>query len=153
MDLIGRGNATCFLDSALLQLPSVIRGQIEPNRIDKRVREVFEVNLQSVSDSLDALEDPWVDPPFIYFAGKKIAFLDRNFQFHSDSAVIQVDVALITGRQRIDPDPFLRHIKAGTVVLDGSVPVFSRERWIKRCLQDSVRCHSVVEDGAFILEW
>ena len=146
------GQEVIFLaDSALRSSQTTIASQVEPNRRHGSSEVTREIDLDTVKQAVD--KGFWMNYPFISFDNKTFVLLDRPWDVVKDSTEIRVDVAVISGKKLYDPADALSHFRANQVVLDGTVPAYLSDRWKLACAKDSIPCHSVLNDGAFVWNW
>ena len=147
-----KGQEVIFLaDSSLRSSQTTITSQVEPNRRHWSSEVIREIDLNTIKQAVD--RGFWMNYPFISFDNKTFALLDRHWDAVNDSIEIRVDVAVISGRKLYDPAEALSHFRVNQVVLDGTVPAYLSERWKLACAIDSIPCHSVLNDGAFVWNW
>ncbi len=86
------------------------------------------------------------------FYNKKLIFIDSTLVLEPVDAVIPVDLLLISHNPAIKIKDILKAVKPAIVVFDASNNLWKIQNWKKECEQLLLRCHSVAEQGAFILE-
>jgi len=151
IDLIDRRVAYFIGDSLLLKDSGKIKFQISPNRMHEGVKEIRTFKAEE-SDLLN-LPGIWMKSPFIYFAGKKIVFIDENIERYGPYQRISCDLAIISGKVKTDPENLLSGIETRQFIIASSVPVFTTARLMGYIEKESVTCHAVRNDGAFVVKW
>ena len=86
------------------------------------------------------------------YAGKKCLFIDSSIKLVSLAQKMNVDILLISKNPKIKIADIVTAIKPGIIVFDASNSLWRIENWKKECEQLLLRCYSVAEQGAFILE-
>ena len=86
------------------------------------------------------------------YAGKKCLFIDSTIKLAPLAQKINVDILLISKNPKIKIADIVVAIKPGIIVFDASNSLWKIENWKKECEQLLLRCYSVAEQGAFILE-
>ncbi|MEP6711668.1 MAG: hypothetical protein ABJA37_04585, partial [Ferruginibacter sp.] len=86
------------------------------------------------------------------FAGKKCLFIDSTIKFYPLAQKLNVDILLISKNPKISIADITAAVNPGIVIFDGSNSLWKIGNWKKECEQLLLRCHSVAEEGAFILE-
>ena len=86
------------------------------------------------------------------FYNKKMIFIDSTLVLEPVDTVIPVDLILISHNPSINIKDILKAVKPAIVVFDASNNLWKIQNWKKECEQLLLRCHSVAEQGAFILE-
>ncbi len=79
-------------------------------------------------------------------------FLDSNVVLEPADTVIPVDLLLISHNPSVKIKDIVKAVKPAIVVFDASNNLWKIQNWKKECEQLLLRCHSVAEEGAFILE-
>ena len=86
------------------------------------------------------------------FYNKKMIFLDSTVVLEPADTVIPVDLLLISHNPSVKIKDIVKAVKPAIVVFDASNNLWKIQNWKKECEQLLLRCHSVAEEGAFILE-
>ncbi len=135
------GNKYCFLgDSALTKEGALQNFNLKPARIamltDQR------------QDSLTAL---FHNGRFWQFYGKKIMIIDSTVRFDSTTQKIKLDILLITNNPKMSITDITSAVMPHCIVFDASNSLWKIGQWKKECEELHLRCFSVPEEGAFIL--
>ena len=86
------------------------------------------------------------------YAGKKCLFIDSAIILAPLAQKINVDILLISKNPKIKIADIVTAVKPSIVILDASNSLWKIENWKKECEQLLLRCYSVPDQGAFILE-
>ncbi len=85
------------------------------------------------------------------FYSKKMVFIDSVHTLQSTGTITPIDVLLISNNARIEIRELIQVVKPTIIVFDGSNSLWKIEKWKKECEELLLRCHSVAEQGAFVL--
>ena len=107
----------------------------------------------SMQVSKSAEQMPWLKSSGVIrqFYNKKMVFIDTNYTLHPSDSIVAIDVLLISNNAAVELRDLLEVVKPSVVVLDASNSLWKIEKWKKECEQLLLRCHSVAEQGAFVL--
>ena len=86
------------------------------------------------------------------FFHKKIILIDSSIVFEPADSILPVDLLLISHNPSVKIKDLVLAIKPAVVVFDASNSLWKIEKWKKECEELLLRCHSVAEQGAFILD-
>ena len=100
-------------------------------------------------DSLPVLRK-WND--LFLFLDKKILLIDRPVIFQPQEQKINVDYIIISENPKLDIARLAQVFNCGVFIFDGSNSLWKIAEWKKVCEQLHLRCYSVPEQGAFVLD-
>jgi competence protein ComEC len=151
IDLVNNGLALFVSDTGLQGNQKKINFQIRPNRINLGVNAVQVIN----PDDLAPLSGPgiWARWPFIYFHGKKLVLINQDWKRNAVSEPVEADLAVISGSPREEIEVICEQVRMKYLVLDSSVPFYKIELLKESCRKLGIPCHSVREEGAFVMKW
>ena len=89
---------------------------------------------------------------YIQFRSNKIMIIDSAVNFFSRTSRLKIDVLIISGNPTLDLENINKAISAGIIVFDASNSLWKIAIWKKQCEQLLLRCFSVTDRGAFILD-
>lgn len=151
IDLIHNHKAFFVCDSLLSVDPGKIEFQIRPNRMNQGITDIQVIKAEKQDPMM--FQGTLIDYPFIYFRGKCIVMIDDNWKTGLPAEIISCDLAIFSGNPRISPDKLKTQIKIDKVIIDGSVPFYKADQLIQFFKNEGISCHSVRQDGAFVLRW
>lgn len=151
IDLIHNHKAFFVCDSLLSVDPGKIEFQIKPNRMNQGITDIQVIKAEKQDPMM--FQGTLIDYPFIYFRGKCIVMIDDNWKTGLPAEIISCDLAIFSGNPRISPDKLKTQIKIDKVIIDGSVPFYKADQLIQFFNNEGISCHSVRQDGAFVLRW
>jgi competence protein ComEC len=151
IDLIHNHKAFFVCDSLLSVDPGKIEFQIRPNRMNQGITDIQVIKAEKQDPMM--FQGTLIDYPFIYFRGKCIVMIDDNWKTGLPAEIISCDLAIFSGNPRISPDKLITQIKIDKVIIDGSVPFYKADQLIQFFKNEGISCHSVRQDGAFVLRW
>jgi hypothetical protein len=110
-----------------------------------------------VSDNFSISNDPSIhtdnvfykNDRFIYYAGKRMAIVDKNT---ANTKQIAVDFLLLSNNPDISMDVLLKQYKPGLIILDASNFTRNTEKWINQCKQRNILYYVTSKSGAWIFE-
>jgi hypothetical protein len=151
IDLISNRKALFISDSALISNPGKIGFQIEPNRMREGIKEIQVIQ----SEGHKYLSSPsiWINWPFIYFRGKTVTIIDQQWKTYYPAGKISCDLAILSGKPRINPESLKSQIEADQIIIDSSVPFYKAEQLLNYFQENNIPCHSVRHEGAFVMKW
>ena len=86
------------------------------------------------------------------FFHKKMLFIDSTVFFEPVDSIIPIDILLLSHNPSVKIKDIAKAVRPAIVVLDASNNLWKIQSWKKECEELLLRCHSVSEQGAFILE-
>ena len=86
------------------------------------------------------------------FFHKKMLFIDSTVFFEPVDSIIPIDILLLSHNPSVKIKDIAKAVSPAIVVLDASNNLWKIQSWKKECEELLLRCHSVSEQGAFILE-
>jgi hypothetical protein len=72
-------------------------------------------------------------------------------QLQKPASKIKFDIIILSENTAINLADLFKSFDCQQVVIDGSNSLRKTERWKKECRMAGIACHTVVEDGAFVL--
>ena len=135
------GNEYFFMGDSLLQKEGMLRNfHLKPARISSMTTE-----------SKTAFNNLKMNDDFINFNGKKIFLIEGKIKLEKQVNPINIEIVLISKNPKIKIRDIISSIAPQVIVLDGTNSLWTIAAWKKECEELHLRCHSVAEDGAFIL--
>lgn len=107
------------------------------------------LQLTRKSDSLRAL---YHDKYFYQFHDKKILLVDEPVVFQPLAKKINVDCIIISKNPKLYISQLAKVFDCNQYIFDGSNSLWKIANWKKDCEQLHLRCYSVPEQGAFIMD-
>lgn len=141
IDFINHDKFLFIGDSSLRQNDAASNYSLKPTRTEFQVsQEVGEINGLIFHER------------YIQFHTNTIMIIDSAVNFYSRTSRLKIDVLIISGNPSLDLENINKAICAKVVVFDASNSLWKIARWKKQCEQLLLRCFSVTEKGAFILD-
>lgn len=141
MDIID-GRKYLFVGDSDLVTDDFIRNfHIKPSRILHRIEPAER------SASYHQLEN------LLTYRNKRILLLDRTRQFHKLETKLPVDLLVLSNNPKLYFNELSKTFSVKQVVFDGSCPAWKVNYWKKDCDSLHIPHHSVVEKGAFVLNF
>ena len=129
-----------FVGDSIMKVDGVLQNfHIKPARV------LFQV------DAVDTLPQLFHQDMYWQYGNKKCLFIDTTIKFHPLTQKIKVDVLLVSKNPAIKMVDILAAVAPSIIVFDASNSLWKIENWKKECEQLLLRCHSVSEQGAFVL--
>jgi competence protein ComEC len=91
------------------------------------------------------------DGTFLQLGTKRILLIDRTVLFDSCLTRTRVDALIISNNPRISLVDISKTFTFGSVVFDGSVPLWKIRYWEKDCRRLQIPFYDVSEKGAFVM--
>ena len=88
---------------------------------------------------------------FIQFYDKRILILDKNFRTFPKSKKLKIDYAIISNNTKIKIKDIQKCFDIGLLIIDASNSQWNEKRWIKECVKENLKVHSVISSGAMII--
>jgi competence protein ComEC len=132
----------CFVGDSVLRQPGLLRNfHLKPARVSLQAGEK--------KDRLPALYHKGI---YYQFYQKKMIWIDHAISLQADSIPKAVDILLLSRNVDVDIKKLVLAVRPATVVFDGTNSLWKIQKWKKDCEELLLRCHSVSEQGAFVLE-
>ncbi len=151
IDLFDGRKAYCIADSLLNLNQQKINFNIKPNRIQQGIKNIRELN--ALKDKVIVESGIFMAHPFISFKERRIALINREWRYFKFPGSLSVDLAIISGNFKLDPERLASQLKIKQVVIDSSVPFYRAEEWLGLFERAGIPCHSVRHEGAFVVRW
>lgn len=126
-------------DSALVVDDLAINLHIKPCRVLHRIQ------------SCDQVPNFMRDGNFLQLGAKRVLLIDRTILFDSCVTRTHVDALIISNNPRISLIDISKTFTIGSVVFDGSVPIWKIRYWEKDCRRLRIPFYDVSEKGAFVM--
>ncbi len=141
VDFISADKYVFVGDSVLLQDGLLQNFHLKPARIALQTRKRL--------DTLSGLSQ--TNNSYVFF-NRKIILLDKTVAFVPLEKKIAVDILLISGNPTLKISTIAAAVIPSIIVFDASNSLWKIAAWKKDCERLFLRCHSVPEEGAFILD-
>ena len=136
------GNAYKFIgDSVLLSDGMLQNFHLKPGRIALQL-----------NNEVDSIPELHSNSMFYQFGNKKILLIDRSILFQPVEEKINVDYIIISKNPKLYIPQLAKVFNCQQFIFDGSNPLWKIAKWKKDCEQLHLRCYSVSEQGAFIVD-
>ena len=89
---------------------------------------------------------------FFEYGRKNIVIINSPFYHIDTTHKIPVDLMIISGKKYIDMPVLLKSFTIKQIVMDGSVPAYSVNRWKPYLEEHGISYHYVAEKGAFVFK-
>ncbi len=89
---------------------------------------------------------------YYQFCNKKLLFIDSSAILSTPDSAIEIDLLLFSYNPPVDIKEVIKAVKPACIVFDASNSLWKIQKWKRDCEALILRCHSVPEEGAFILE-
>jgi competence protein ComEC len=151
MDFISRQKTFFICDSLLVNDDRKIKFQVQPCRISEGVREVEQFKYEDLYEIDD--NEFHVTFPFVFFNGKSLVLIDENWKELYSPGTVRCDIGIISGNPKLDLKALTSMLGLKKVVIGSSVPSWKSDRMISDFAKLGIPCHSVRQDGAFVMKW
>ncbi|MCO5234755.1 MAG: competence protein ComEC family protein [Chitinophagaceae bacterium] len=128
-------------DSRLLNDPAQYNYHLRPARLALGVEAV---------DSINGLR---AAPPFYYFQTGSVLLLDSALVLPPAPGSLRIDVVVLSRGADISISRLYRASGCRQYVFDASCPLWKIRQWKNECDSLHLRRHSVVEEGAYVLDF
>ena len=136
------GNAYKFIGDSVLLADGMLQNfHLKPGRIA--------LQLDKEVDSIPALH---ANNLFYQFENKKILLIDKPIVFEHAQQKINVDYIIISKNPKLYIPQLAKVFNCSQFIFDGSNSLWKIAKWKKDCEQLHLRCYSVPEQGAFIVD-
>ncbi|MEO6538473.1 MAG: ComEC/Rec2 family competence protein [Ferruginibacter sp.] len=130
-----------FIGDSILQVDGVLQNfHLKPARV------ALQLEASGAFNNLEHHNKLW------HYAGKICLFMDSSIVLAPLKQKIRVDILLISKNPNLHIADITTAVTPAIVVLDASNSLWKIENWKKECEQLLLRCHSIPEKGAFILD-
>ncbi len=138
IDFIKGQNAFFTGDEAILKDEFILNFHLKPSRIYHRVNHAdYDISRQQTAR-------------FFEYGSRKIVMIQSSIKNIDTTIKVPVDLMIISGKSFLDVPSLLKAFNVKQMVMDGSVPAYSINRWKPFLDQHQVPYHHVVEKGAFV---
>ncbi len=141
IDFIKGNNFQFVGDSDLLESGMLQNFHLKPGRI------ALQANYRA--DSLSSL---YQNNNFFYFENKKILLIDNAITFTPSEEKINVDYIIISKNPKLYIPQLANTFNCSRFIFDGSNSLWKIAKWKKDCEKLHLRCFSVPEEGAFVVD-
>jgi competence protein ComEC len=107
------------------------------------------LQLNKKVDSIPALHQ---NNHLYQFNNKKILLIDQTIVFQPAEQKINIDYIIISKNQKLYIPQLAQVFNCNQFIFDGSNSLWKIAKWKKDCEQLHLRCYSVSEEGAFIMD-
>lgn len=141
IDLV-QGTQYQFIGDSALREDALLRNfHLKPARI------AMGLNSHSV-----LLVPAFKDGHFWQFGKMRIGLIDKTSRFETPDQKIEMDILIISGNPRIRIAELQRVFDCPLLVMDAANSLWKIAKWKSECEALNLRCYSVPEEGAFILD-
>lgn len=151
IDFIHKNQAIFICDSLLTQDTGKIDFQVKPNRTKLGIDDVRLIIVGGQTPL--AYPGVWINYPFITFRGKRIAIIDNNWKRTDPEKILDCDLVIISGNPGIRAEELKKQIGIKQIIIDSSVPFYRADQLMQSFQKEDISCHSVRQDGAFVMKW
>lgn len=141
MDFIDRDQFVFCGDSVLMKEGLQQNFYLKPARIA--------LQAGNKADSLPSLKT--LDG-YHHFYTKTILFIDSTTELLPRDKILPVDVLLFSHDPAVDMADVIKVVKPACIVFDASNSLWKIQKWKRDCEALILRCHSVPEEGAFVID-
>jgi competence protein ComEC len=136
------GNSYKFIGDSVLLLDGMLQNfHLKPARIA--------LQLNKRTDSLKALHQ---NKYFYQFHNKNILLIDEPVAFQPAAEKMNIDYIIISKNPKLYISQLAKVFNCNQYIFDGSNSLWKIANWKKDCEQLHLRCYSVPEQGAFIMD-
>ena len=136
------GNNYKFIGDAVLLADGMLQNfHLKPGRIA--------LQLHNRVDQIPFLHQ---NNSFYQFNNKKILLIDKPVVFEASQQKINVDYIIISKNPRLYISQLANVFNCGQIIFDGSNSLWKIDKWKKDCEQLHLRCYSVPDEGAFVMD-
>jgi len=151
IDLIYNEASLFICDRNLPGNQKRINYQIKPNRIFLGVKTVRVAYLEEKVFCQE--RGCWSQGPFVWFHGKRLVLIDQDWKKYPVDQPFEADLVIISGSPRSEIEDLCAQVRMKNIIIDGSVPSYKLEQLKQSCSRLGIPCHSVRDDGAFVMKW
>jgi competence protein ComEC len=99
----------------------------------------------------DSLTNLLMAPPFYYFGNRSLVLLDKPLPFSSLPVKIAVDCIVLSHNAGVTVKELTAVFNVSSLVIDASNSHWKTSSWKQDCGQLGIPCHTVTDQGAFVL--
>jgi competence protein ComEC len=151
IDLIHNKSAVFICDSMLTEDKAKIDFQVKPNRTKLGISDIQVIKTED--RNFMSIPGIWLNYPFIYFRGKRMAIIDNQWNNSDVEEIIACDLVIISGNPRVNPDELKKQLSIKQIIIDSSVPTYKSAQLMQIYQKEGIPCHSVKQEGAFVVKW
>lgn len=74
---------------------------------------------------------------------------DQFYRYHAQKPII-TDILVISNGLSFKPQRIVQELMPSVVILDSSMKGSRAGQWMKTLRKEGIRCHSVIENGAYV---
>lgn len=149
IDLIHARQVVFIRDSLLAYNPGLVDSRISPNRLHHGIKHVEEIS----PDTVFFHPRGWAfqEPPFVFFHGYRMAIISKMPGSTGLPDRVKLDALILSGRNLPSPGKLLSVFDPSVVIIDGTVPRYLSRQIMDHCMAHEIPCHSVRNDGAYVI--
>jgi competence protein ComEC len=134
-----QGRQYAFRGDSLLQDTRQQQYHLQPSRTLYRV---------TAADSLDNLLQ---HAPFYCFGNCSLLVIDKEIFFKQQGIKVPVDHIVLSHNARVSVKELTTVFHYSSIIIDASNSRWKTSSWKEECRQLGIACHSVADEGAFVL--
>ena len=107
--------------------------------------------------SVHALEDGDITTPWFrrmgslfFFGGHLLVLVDDNADLYRDTLFMKPDWVLLCNKPQTSLQKLSEVFLFDTLLMDGSMPPWEKERWVSACREEGFEFHDLSENGAYL---
>jgi competence protein ComEC len=136
------GNEFRFIGDSILTVNGMLANfHLKPARIA--------LQLTTKVNSLSTL---YQQDHLFLFNNKKILFIDKSIVFEQAEQKIDIDYIIVSKGPKLYISQLAKVFNCSQYIFDGSNSLWKIANWKKDCEQLHLRCYSVPEQGAFVVD-
>jgi len=136
-------NSYKFIGDSVLLVDGVLQNfHLKPGRTS------FQINKK-----VESLPTLYQNNNFFQFNNKKILLIDRSMVIRPAEQKIQLDYIIISKNPTLYIPQLAKVFDCSQFIFDASNPLWKIAKWKKDCEELHLRCFSVPENGAFVLDF
>lgn len=137
-----KGNAYKFLGDSVLLVDGMLQNfHLKPGRV-----------LLQLNKRLDSLPALYQRGNFYQFNDKKILLINNSIVFQPAEQKINVDYIIISKNPKLYIHQLAQVFNCSQYIFDSSNPLWKIAKWKKDCEELHLRCYSVPDQGAFVID-
>jgi competence protein ComEC len=106
-----------------------------------------------LNKKVDSIPNLFQNDLFYSFNNKKILIIDNAISFMPANEKINVDYIIISKNPKLYIPQLAQVFNCSQYIFDGSNSLWKIVKWEKDCEQLHLRCYSVPEQGAFVVDF
>lgn len=135
------GNSYKFIGDSVLLVDGMLQNfHLKPGRIA--------MQLKNKVDKIDGL---YSEDNFYQYQGKKVLVIDKPVDFIPPQQKINVDYIIVSKNPKLYISELAETFNCQQIIFDGSNSLWKIDKWKKDCEALHLRCFSVPEQGAFVM--